>query len=158
MLGSDAIKPGHEFIDTRVVLHRAGAQWIHAQVDGVVPRRKAREVAENFDLADFGKSFDTRAPVIGTESLGGIGGGYVERRQFERALTRRRLLEDQPFTLVGVARGFLDFCVHFSVLVCRPANEGAPAKNCFLKSPASPLSSTPPQIVQFTPCPAFPSP
>src|SRR5260370_25469824 len=113
MLGSDAVKPGYEFIDTRVVLHRAGAQRIHAQVDGEVPRRKAREVAENFDLADFGKSFDTRAPVIGTESLGGIGGGYGEGRQIEPAPSPRRLLEDQPLPLVGVGRSSLDFSVSF---------------------------------------------
>src|SRR6266849_10544158 len=101
MLGSDAIKPGHEFIDAWVVLHRAGAQRIHAQVNGVVPRRKPSEVAENFDLTHFGEPFDAAVAMIRAESLGGIGGGYVEWRQFERALSRRRLLENQPFALVG---------------------------------------------------------
>src|SRR6266403_6329515 len=149
MLGSDAIKPGHEFIYARVVLHRAGAQRIHTQVNGVVPRRKAREVAENFDLTHFGEPFDAPVAMIRAESLGGIGGGYVEWRQFERALSGRRLLENQPFTLVGVARGFLDFCVHFPVLVRGPAKEGAPAKNCFVKSAAAARSSKLPQIVQF---------
>jgi len=103
MFRGDPVEPGHEFIYARVVFHRAGAKRIHAQVDGVVPRRKTREVAENFDLAHFGKAFDARAPVIRTESFGGIGGGHIERRQFERALSRRRFLEDESFVLIRVS-------------------------------------------------------
>src|SRR5437899_11860467 len=102
MLGGDPIKTGYEFIDARVVLHCAGAQRIHTEVDGVVPRRKAREVAENFDLAHFGKPFDARPPVIRATSLGGIGSGHLERWQFERALSGSRLFKDQPVTLVGL--------------------------------------------------------
>ena len=56
MLGGEAIEPRHEFVYARVVLHGAGAQRIHPQVDGVVPGGKPREVAEDFDLADFGES------------------------------------------------------------------------------------------------------
>jgi len=60
----DAVEPGDEFVHARVVLHRAGTQRIHAQVNRVVPRRKAREVANDFDLAHLGKSFYARVTVI----------------------------------------------------------------------------------------------
>src|SRR3989454_799214 len=149
MLGGDPIKTGYEFIDAWVVLHCAGAQRIHTEVDGVVPRRKAREVPEYFDLAHFGKPFDARAAMIRAESFGGIDRRHIERWQFERALSGRRLFKDQPFTLVGVSRCFFDFLVHFAVLVFRVAIEGTRERICFFKSAAVTRSSTPPQIVQF---------
>ena len=43
----------HKLIHPRVVLHRARAQRIHAQIDGVVPRREPREVANDLDLAQL---------------------------------------------------------------------------------------------------------
>src|SRR5258708_5989495 len=103
MLRGNAIEPGHEFIYTRVVLHRAGAERIHAQVDGVVPRRKTREVAKNFDLAHLGKTFDAGAAVIRAERSSEIGRGHIERRQFERALSPRRLLKDESFVLIRMS-------------------------------------------------------
>ena len=42
-----------KLVHARVVLHGAGAQRIHAQVDGVVPRGEPREVANDFDLAQL---------------------------------------------------------------------------------------------------------
>ncbi len=89
MLRGNAIEPGNKFIYARVVLHGAGAQRIHAQIDGVVPRRKTREVAENLDFAHLGKAFDACAPVIRAESLGGICRRHIEWRQFECALSGR---------------------------------------------------------------------
>src|SRR5688500_19497143 len=41
------------FVETRVVLHRARTEWIHADVDRVIPRRHANEVAHNVHFADF---------------------------------------------------------------------------------------------------------
>src|ERR1700687_3669715 len=131
MLCSNPVEPRHEFIYARVVLHGAGAQRIHAQVDSIVPRRKTREVAENFDLASLGKAFDARAPVIRAESLGGIGGGHIERRQFERALSRRRFLEDESFALISVTRCFLDSVFHSRLSPCRGAACCAPTKDTF---------------------------
>ena len=64
MLGGDAVEARHEFVDARVVLHRAGTQRIHAEVDRVVPGRKPREVAQDFDLAHFGKACDAVAAMI----------------------------------------------------------------------------------------------
>ena len=42
-------------VDARVVLHGAGAQRIHAEVDGVVPGGEPREVADDLDLAQLGQ-------------------------------------------------------------------------------------------------------
>src|SRR5713226_3705578 len=49
-----AIKPGDYFVHPWVVLHGAGAQRIHTEINGVVPGRKAREVTDDFDLAYLG--------------------------------------------------------------------------------------------------------
>ncbi len=38
MLRGNPLEPGNKFVHARVVLHRAGAQRIHPQVNGVVPR------------------------------------------------------------------------------------------------------------------------
>ena len=69
-------------------------------------------MANDFDFADFGEAFDAFAAMIRAQRLRGIGGGHVERRQFERALAGRGLFEDQPFVLIGVARRFFDFVGH----------------------------------------------
>ena len=45
---------GNRFIHPGVVLHRARAQRIHSQVDGVIPGGQAREVADDFNLAHLG--------------------------------------------------------------------------------------------------------
>src|SRR5881392_4119560 len=63
------------------------------------------------------------------KSLGGIGRRDVKRRQFERALSGRRLLEDQPLVLDGVARCLFDFFVHFPVLASRGAACCVPKRN-----------------------------
>src|SRR5579859_3908588 len=102
MLGRDAVETRHEFVDPRVVLHGAGTEWVHAQVDRVVPRRESREVADDFDLADFGEVFYTVGSVVRTQRFRGICGWDVERRQFERAFAGRGLFEDESFVLVRV--------------------------------------------------------
>src|SRR5712664_146945 len=112
MLGGNSVEPRHEFIDARIIFHCAGAQRIHAQVDGVVPRGKPREVAQHFDLAHFGKSFDAFAAIIRSQGLRWIGRGHIERRQFERPLSGGRFLEDQSFVLIGMRCGFLNSFLH----------------------------------------------
>ncbi len=61
------LNPRHKLIHARVVLHRARAQRIHPQIDGVVPRREPREVANDFDLAQLrqqpGRLADARRPA-----------------------------------------------------------------------------------------------
>ncbi len=63
MRPSQAFGARHQFVDARVVLHGAGAQRIHAVIDGVVPGGKAREVADGFHFADFREAFDFVADV-----------------------------------------------------------------------------------------------
>ena len=65
-------------------------------------------MADDFDLADFGESFNPVAHLFGPQHRAGIGRRNIQRRQFQAALARRRLLEDQIFVLIGVARRFLD--------------------------------------------------
>ena len=109
MLGGDAVQPRDEFVHARVVLHGAGAQRIHAQIDGVVPGGEPREVADHFDLADFGKALDAVAQRSRRRAASCAStGGHVERRQLHAALAGRGLLEDQPFVLADVASRFFD--------------------------------------------------
>ena len=43
----------HKLVHARVVLHRARAERIHAEIDRVVPSGEAREVANDLDLAQL---------------------------------------------------------------------------------------------------------
>ena len=113
MFGCNSFEPRHKFVHARVVLHGAGTQRVHAKVNGVVPGRKPSEVADHFDFADFGKPFNTLPAVMRAKRVGRFRFGHVQRRQFERALSGRRFLEDQPFVLVHVPRSFFDITVHF---------------------------------------------
>ena len=98
-----------EFVDARVVLHRAGAERIHAEVDGVVPGGEAREVADDFDLAQLGQQARRFAVRI-AEQRRGIDFRHVERRQLVGLLARRGLLEDEAFVLRLVGTDFADGC------------------------------------------------
>ena len=70
-----ALDARHLLVDARIVFHGAGAQRIQAQIDRVVVRRQAREVANRFHFADFGKVFDfgarVRAPSTAAASTAG---------------------------------------------------------------------------------------
>src|SRR5262249_3848597 len=109
MFRGDSFEPRYKFVDARVVLHGARAERIHAEVDRMVPRGETREVAEYFDFAHFWKAFNTFAAEVSAERFGWFGSGHVEWRQFERALSRRRLLKDQAFALVRMPRRFFNF-------------------------------------------------
>ncbi len=121
MLGGDAVESRHEFVDPRIVFHGTGAEGIHAEVDGVVPGRKAREVANDFDFAYFRESLNALLAVILAQRLGGVHARNVERRQFKGALARRGFLEDESFVLVGVARSFFDFRAQVGFCPCGTA-------------------------------------
>ena len=108
MLGGDAVEARDEFVDARVVLHRAGAERVHAQIDRVVPRGKPREMADHFDFADFGKSLDRVADIVRAQRRARVHRRHIERREFDAALAGRGLLEDQPFVLADVTSGFFD--------------------------------------------------
>src|SRR5262247_1432192 len=104
MFRSDSFEPRHKLVHAGVVLHGARAKRIHAEVDGVIPRGKTREVAEHLDFAHFRKAFNTFAAKVSAERLSWFRSGYVEWRQFKRALSGRRLLEDQAFVLIRMPR------------------------------------------------------
>ena len=97
----------HKLVDARVVLHRARAQRIHAQVDGVVPRREPREVADDLDLAQL-RQQPRRLAMRIAQQRRGVDCRHIERRQLVSALARRGLLKDQPFVLRLVRTDFAD--------------------------------------------------
>ena len=110
MLGAEAVEARYEFVYARIVFHGAGAERIHAQINRVIPGGEAREVANDFDFADFGEAFDFAARES-AEFFGGVNRGDIERRQFDAAFARRGFFEDQPFVLRDVAARFCDFGV-----------------------------------------------
>ncbi len=115
MFRSDAGKTSDEFVDARIVLHGTGTEWIHAQVDGVIPGGKTREVAEDFDFADFWKPFRAGFAMVLAQRFLRINGGNIEAWKIEGALAGRGMLEDQPFILADMARNFIDvFVLHKS--------------------------------------------
>ena len=132
VLGGDAVEPCDEFIHARVVFHGAGAQRIHAQVDGVVPRGKTREMTENLDFADFRETLDAFATMARAQRFRWIRGRHIQRREFERAFSGRGLLEDQAFILACVARRFFNLFVHLVPVI--------PCESCFRTPSESALS------------------
>ena len=105
---------GDGLVDARVVLHGAGAERIHAEIDGVVPGREAREVADDFDFAQLGQQAGGFA-MRGAEQGRGIDSGHVERRQLVGALAGRGFLEDERFVLRLVGADFAGCASVFSV-------------------------------------------
>ena len=93
----DAVDASHRLVETGIVLHRAGAEGIHPGVDGIVPARQPREVADHFNLADLWKSRDLIADVCGTQGLLRIDLRHVQGGQLVADLARRGTLEQEPF-------------------------------------------------------------
>ena len=83
----DAFQPRDKLIYPRVVLHRAAAQRIHPQINRVVPRRKPREVPDDFDLAQLrqrGLIFARRVAQQG----GRVDFGHIQRSKLVALLAR----------------------------------------------------------------------
>src|SRR5262249_37835172 len=112
MLRGDAVETRNEFVDARVVFHGAGTERIHSEVDRVIPGRKAREVAHDFDFTDLGQARDAFGAKVLAELGGSICSRNIEWRKFERALAGRGFFENQTLVLRSVARGFADLAVH----------------------------------------------
>src|SRR5437660_2141141 len=53
MTVGNSLKARNHFVHARVVLHGAGAERIHTEIDSVIPGGQAREMTNDFDLADF---------------------------------------------------------------------------------------------------------
>ena len=100
----DALDAGDDFVDARVVLHGAGAERIHAEIDGVIPGGEAREVADDFDLADLGHV----AEVFALSACRAALRCQLRARRAAAAsigaLAGRGLLEDQAFVLARCER------------------------------------------------------
>src|SRR5258706_11531161 len=107
----DSFHPRHGFIHARVVLHRAGAERIHAKINRIIPRREPGEVANDFDLAHLrhvAEIFSFRW----TEKLRSIDFWHVQRWQFPCGFACRGFLKDQPFVLINVESGFERSVLH----------------------------------------------
>ena len=89
MGSGDAFEAGDDLVDARVVLHGAGAERVHAEIDGVIPGGEAGEVADDLDLADLGERGGRGAQRV-AEFGGGIDFGNVERRRGDRLSCRAR--------------------------------------------------------------------
>src|ERR1700730_18503177 len=107
----DSLHARDGFIHTRVVLHRARTQGIHAEVNGVVPGGKPRKVADDLDLADLGHVAEIFSLCF-IEKFGCVDFRHVERRQFPGSLPGRRLPEDQAFVVVDMLGRFARFMLH----------------------------------------------
>src|SRR5579864_4436215 len=78
MAVGQAFKAGHRLVHPRVVLHGAGPQRVHAQINGAVPGGKAGEVADDFDFADLGmwpRSARSAPPSSSAASTSGTSSG-----------------------------------------------------------------------------------
>src|SRR6185503_6400860 len=103
------------FIQTRVVLHRAGAEWVHALIDRVVPRRHANEVTNYIHFTYFRNALEV---VVSKKLLRHyIADGLfvdIECRQAIADAAWLRTLKDQSFVGVNVSCDFGYVRVHRS--------------------------------------------
>ena len=83
-----ALDARHLLIDARVVLHGAGAERIEAEVDRVILRGEAREVANGVHFAHFRKVLDFVARISGAERGSRIDGRHIQRRKLIAASCR----------------------------------------------------------------------
>src|SRR5947209_17541758 len=107
---SEASDARDTLVQARVVFHRARAERIHAQINRIIPRRDAREVAHDINLADFGQTFE----IIVTTKRGRD--DFIKRRfvnvEWRQTITLSsglRTLEDQGFILCDMWGSFCDF-------------------------------------------------
>jgi hypothetical protein len=106
----------HAFVEARVVLHRAGAERVHAEVYVVVPRRDAREVAHHVHLGEFRHAFEVvPAAQLGRQKLIERCLVHVERGQHVAAPPCLRALEDKRLVLRDVRRGLRSHSSKFKV-------------------------------------------
>ena len=89
----EAFDTGDGLVDARVVLHGAGAERIHAEVDGVVPGGEAGEVADDLDFAELGQQpgfCDARRPGEMRRRRRGRRAVEACRRACRARISRRR--------------------------------------------------------------------
>ena len=98
----------HHFVHAGVVLHGAGAQRIHAEIDGVVPGAQASVVANDLEFADFGHGAEIVAIAL-AQQASGADLGNVQWRKLVGGFAGGRLLEDESFVLAGMRADLVDF-------------------------------------------------
>jgi heme oxygenase len=108
MLVCKTVESSDMLVYARVVLHSAGTEGVHAKIDRVIPRREAREVANDFNFTDFWKALNFVAREIIAEHFDGIHGRNVKWRKFHAALSGCGLFEDQALGLIHMPCGFSD--------------------------------------------------
>src|SRR5687767_11510493 len=92
--------PSDLLVETRVVLHRARPERIHAHVDRIIPGRYAREVPDHIDLADFRNTVEIIiAPQCSGNDLVKVRFFDIELGQSVADAAGLRALEDQSFVL-----------------------------------------------------------
>ena len=74
----EAFNPGDQLVHAGVVFHSAGAERVHAEIDGVVPGGEPGEVADDLDLAQLGE-FGGDFPVGVAQQRRGIDCGHIEQ-------------------------------------------------------------------------------
>ena len=133
----ETLDAGDEFVDTRVVLHGAGTERIHAEIDGVIPGGKAREVADDLDLAELRQQAGHLAVRV-AQQFGWVHFRHVEWRQLVGLLARRGFLEDQPFVLCLVGTNLADAAIDLRLSCCHfYASTGAAASTFAARSMVS---------------------
>ena len=103
------VDAGYFLIKPRVIFHRAGAEWIHALVDRIIPRGDAREVPHDVDFSDFRHTHKiifalklARNNFVERDLIN------VERRQTESRTAWLRAFEDQLLVMADVSSYFAD--------------------------------------------------
>ena len=100
---------------TRIVFHRAGAERVHALIDGIVPGGHANEVANDIDFAYFRHTFQiVVSQKLLRHNLGDRLLVNIERRQTIADAARLRALEDQSLVRVDVGSNFGDIRFHIN--------------------------------------------
>ncbi len=113
-LGLIGMRPRQPFdtrrllVDARVVLHRAGAQRVKPQIDGVIPRREPREVPDGLHFAHFRKILDAGANRGRAQRRGSIHFRNIQFRELPAAFAGRAELEQQRLVLRDVGTDFFD--------------------------------------------------
>src|SRR5690349_5326334 len=96
-------------IKPRVVFHRAGAEWVHALIDRIIPRGHAREVSHDVDFGNFRHAGEiVFALKLAWNDFIKRALTNVERGQTESRAARLRAFEDQLLVMADVCGYFPD--------------------------------------------------
>ena len=109
------------------------AQRIHAQIDGVVPGGEAREVADDFDLAQLRQSGRRSARAASPSSACGVDLGHVERRQLVAFLPGEDFSKIRARSGSGATATLLTHCRETTSLLCCDPGSWLPLTVCLMR-------------------------